>query len=239
VESERPAFCWSWFGLHVTGLAQADQIFSSVGFVCGGELPEGLDVVDGQAVSDELTTVRTFSHLFLDDDQTDGRPIFTSKRLLATDIERRLWSGFIQTPVLASTMDRAEVTGAPALVQLPSGSHERAPAVLAGQGDWSAHPPVVVRSAPYGRAGRMCALPSCGCAGARARRAPLADLIRLDREWGLALGALHRYHGWSIAFLGSGTTAAAAYLLGRPFFGYDINERQVASARRRIAAMAR
>jgi len=39
-------------------------------------------------------------------------------------------------------------------------------------------------------------------------------------------------------FGGSFTTAAAAYILGRKFFGYDINGKQVASGRRRIAAMA-
>jgi len=40
-------------------------------------------------------------------------------------------------------------------------------------------------------------------------------------------------------FAGSGTTAVAAYLLGRQCYGFDNDEKQVASARRRVAALGR
>lgn len=79
--------------LHVARLAEADQVIERIGFVCGGEQPKRLDVMDRDGFPDGLPAMLAFSAVPLYRLRSGNKPTFPAVCGDATNPLRGVFAG--------------------------------------------------------------------------------------------------------------------------------------------------
>jgi hypothetical protein len=109
----------SVFGFHVTGLAKADQVFAAVGFLAGGEEPEGADMVDRQALSQKPWAMGAKAPLLDNNAGSRLRPIGATVGNLAPFPVRSVGAGQEDGSVTPMAKARTKLIGLLRLSGLP------------------------------------------------------------------------------------------------------------------------
>jgi hypothetical protein len=245
-------------GLHVTRLAEANQVFSPIRIFGGRKLTKRFDVVNRKTFADALAAMSTVAKLLGDHLRANFKPSLAAISRNAPNVAGRIRPvEYARSFKAFSTAEacRAILTGKPRLLT------ECFPAMFAGSGN-ALSPRRMVRSRHLFRKGIrgskasaqfvadhvslgadiQCLASAKPSATLKRAKAGFRSAVRLNRVFNSAFFADEIYRhspivaGICFGSMGSGTTGVAAMQEGFEFIGIELEPKYVAIAERRIAS---